>query len=588
MLNLGKINPGQTIYIPWATFAGATGASITSTGLAVTDVEVYKDGSMTQRASDAGYTLLDTDGIDLDGITGIQGISINLADNTTAGFWAAGSRYWVVISSVTIDSQTVNFIAATFTIGYEGSVLDTTIATLSSQTSFTLTSGPAEDDALNGQWVIIHDVASAVQLGKAVILDYTGSTKTVTLAAGTTFTAAASDNISVMGPMPLQPTVQARTIGVETSGKVNVLLADTATNLTNAPGAGDLTATMKTSVQTAANDALIAQNLDHLVKDAVPTNFQSAVHDDSVVGHLASISDANAFARTTDSLQGQRENFDTVVAAEPTLPEIVTAVQEGLVMAKGTIGSTGNDTTHLHLDGLTYGNDEINNMLLVIKDVSTSEYHSVWITDWVLATELATVATLPFTPENAVDTYWILPVRQDVTGGSGLDAAGVRAAVGLASANLDTQIGDLPTNAELATSQGAADDATLAAIATAQTAIDAIPTNAELATALGTSDDAVLAAIAALNNLASGAAMTLTSGERAAIAAALLDLADGIEVGLTLRQAQRLQSAAMAGKISGAGTSTIVIRNAIADSKPRLTATVDVDGNRTAITEDVS
>jgi hypothetical protein len=45
-----------------------------------------------------------------------------------------------------------------------------------------------------------------------------------------------------------------------------------------------------------------------------------------------------------------------------------------------------------------------------------------------------------------------------------LDAT-IRAAVGLASANLDTQIGDLPTNAELATSQAAADDATLAAIA---------------------------------------------------------------------------------------------------------------------------
>lgn len=49
--------------------------------------------------------------------------------------------------------------------------------------------------------------------------------------------------------------------------------------------------------------------------------------------------------------------------------------------------------------------------------------------------------------------------------GSGLDAAGVRAAVGLTSANLDTQLGDIPTNAELATALGAADDATLAAIA---------------------------------------------------------------------------------------------------------------------------
>lgn len=53
-----------------------------------------------------------------------------------------------------------------------------------------------------------------------------------------------------------------------------------------------------------------------------------------------------------------------------------------------------------------------------------------------------------------------------------LDAAAVRAAMGLGSANLDTQL-------------------------------DALPTNAELATALSAADDAVLAAIAALNNLSS-------------------------------------------------------------------------------------
>lgn len=44
------------------------------------------------------------------------------------------------------------------------------------------------------------------------------------------------------------------------------------------------------------------------------------------------------------------------------------------------------------------------------------------------------------------DAAWIT-----ATGFSTLDAAGVRSAVGLASANLDTQLGDIPTNAELAT-----------------------------------------------------------------------------------------------------------------------------------------
>ena len=104
--------------------------------------------------------------------------------------------------------------------------------------------------------------------------------------------------------------------------------------------------------------------------------------------------------------------------------------------------------------------------------------------------------------------------------GTSLDAAGVRTAVGLASANLDTQLGDLPTNAELATALAAADDAILTAIAALNnlsqanirtavglgsanldTQLGDLPTNAELATALGTADDAILTAIAALNNL---------------------------------------------------------------------------------------
>lgn len=48
---------------------------------------------------------------------------------------------------------------------------------------------------------------------------------------------------------------------------------------------------------------------------------------------------------------------------------------------------------------------------------------------------------------------------------STLDAAAIRTAIGLATANLDTQLGDLPTNAELTAALAAADDAVLAAIA---------------------------------------------------------------------------------------------------------------------------
>jgi hypothetical protein len=73
----------------------------------------------------------------------------------------------------------------------------------------------------------------------------------------------------------------------------------------------------------------------------------------------------------------------------------------------------------------------------------------------------------------------------------------------------------------------------------------------------------------------------------AANAAALMDLANGIETSITPRQALRLMLAASAGKLSGAATTTIVIRN-VGDSKDRITATVDSSGNRSAVTVDAT
>lgn len=161
-------------------------------------------------------------------------------------------------------------------------------------------------------------------------------------------------------------------------------------------------------------------------------------------GALTSIAQASALA-TVDT------NVDTILAR-----------LQGIVLEAGTIGATGNDTTHVHIPTFTYGDDEINNYLLVIYDASEDEYHARYIEDWVNTSKLATVATLPFTPQASTDGYFLIPFRQDVTGGAGLDAAGVRAAVGLASANLDTQLGSIQTDAtailadtdELQTNQG--------------------------------------------------------------------------------------------------------------------------------------
>lgn len=90
--------------------------------------------------------------------------------------------------------------------------------------------------------------------------------------------------------------------------------------------------------------------------------------------------------------------------------------------------------------------------------------------------------------------------------------------------------------------------------------------------------------------LVSEASAFLSALERSAIADAYLDRTDAIETGLTPRNAHRLEVAALAGKLSGAstGAGTVVIRNAIADSKNRITAANDSNGNRTSVTVDLT
>jgi hypothetical protein len=235
------------------------------TNFAAADILIYKDGGTTERASTAGFTAT----TDFDAKTGKHLAIIDLADNTTANFYTAGSEYLVAIDSVTVDAVTVGAWVARFRIGYPNAILDTTIATLSTQTSFTLTTGPAEDDALNGHWVIIHDIASAVQMGKALVLDYTGSTRTVTLAAGTTFTAAAGDNISIMGLAPLQPTVTGRTLDVTATGAGGIDWG----NVENPTTSVNLSATTTNLVNTATT-ATTATNLTNL--PSIPANWLTA------------------------------------------------------------------------------------------------------------------------------------------------------------------------------------------------------------------------------------------------------------------------------------------------------------------------
>lgn len=132
------------------------------------------------------------------------GSMAKLDDTNTLGFYSeavdvsafAPGEYVVYITA------TVNAIAATkgivFVVGNHPALVRTKIATLSSQTSFTLTKGPAENNALIGCLCLIRDSASASQFAMAMVSAYVGSTKTVTLDVDPAiFTMAVGDNVEI-------------------------------------------------------------------------------------------------------------------------------------------------------------------------------------------------------------------------------------------------------------------------------------------------------------------------------------------------------------------------------------------------------
>ncbi|RWG23308.1 MAG: hypothetical protein EOQ55_00695 [Mesorhizobium sp.] len=190
---------------------------------------------------------------------------------------------------------------------------------------------------------------------------------------------------------------------------------------------------------------------------------------------------------------------------------------------------------------------------------------------------------------NALDAVWstatrvltagtniVLAKGTGVTGFNDLDAPGVRTAVGLASANLDTQLSALSGNDTIINNNVLAVNTKLGAPAGASVSADIAAVKSDTG-AIKAKTDNLPAAPAAVGDIP-------TANQNAD---ALLDRASGIEPGLTPRQGWRLWSAALLGKANGLGTGTAIFRDTN-DTKDRINASVDQDGNRLAVILDPS
>lgn len=416
-LALGTVPAGTTVYIPFSSYAGSTGASVTLTGLAVTDIEIYKNGSATQRASDAGYALLDTDGIDFDGITGLHGFSVDLSDNTDAGFYAVGASYMVAVSAVTVDGQTVNFWAAVFRIGPAESVVGYPKADISHfggaagtfsggrpEVNTTHAAGTAWNSGAIAATTLADDAITAAKIAD-------GAIDAATFAAGAIDASAIASN--AIGASEL-----ATDAVTEIVDAVWAAAARTLTALDEDSTTIDLDATIRGAVglasadldtqigtlATAANLAIVAGYIDTEVAAIKAVT-------DKLDNTLTSTSDGYVFSGV--ALQS--------VWDEPIAGHLTTGTTGASLNAAGSAG----DPWSTALPG-SYGDGTAGAILYELSPVLNN----------ILNTSTALQSTL----EETSDGWAFTSNALEFAPTAGLDAAGVRAAVGLAAANLDTQL----------------------------------------------------------------------------------------------------------------------------------------------------
>lgn len=99
----------------FTTNAAAGAAVAPSSAFEAADIQIYKDNGDTPRASTAGWTMTSP----VNSVVGLHRITVDLSDNTAAGFYATGHDYTLVLSpDETIDSQTpITSVVGEFHIG---------------------------------------------------------------------------------------------------------------------------------------------------------------------------------------------------------------------------------------------------------------------------------------------------------------------------------------------------------------------------------------------------------------------------------------------------------------------------------------
>jgi hypothetical protein len=424
--HLGFYNTASSrthVRFQFSTHAAAGGNVAPNSAFEAADIRIYRanDGaafSATQRSSANGITMTSP----FDSLTGFHDVDIDLTDNTDAGFYAAGYQYSVVLApDETVDGQTLTGVVLAY---FEIAVPAVNV------TQFGGTAGT---------------FASGIPAVNATQISGDGT---------------AADNLETL----LDDTAGS----VPWAGIIDQGTAQSATGTT----------LVLRAAAAFANDELIGATI-------VITGGSAGVGQARVITDYVNATDTATVDAWTTTPTGTitYKIFATAPGSGPTDASIADAVWDELLSGHAVSGSAGE------------------------------------------ALSAAGTAGDP----------WTTALPGAYGSGTAGKIIGDNINATISSRATQTSVDDLPTNAELTTALGTADDAVLAQVALVKaktdnlpsdpadqsliiaatdalaTLIGDVPTNAELATALGTADDAVLAQIADLKSgIIYGAAATGT------------------------------------------------------------------------------
>lgn len=383
-----------------------------------------------------------------------------------------------------------------------------------------------------------------------------------------------------------------------------------------------------------SNDTFVLYIIDPLQLPNVNTTHAAGVTWNSGAIQAATVADGTIDAGTFAA---------SAITATAIATGAITPAKLSYVIRTAT--AQGGAATTITLDASASAVDDLYNFEIIQILSGTGAGQARFISDYVGATKVATVPTWVTNPDNtsvfAIWAFGAIPGATAPTAAENADAVWDEARAGhvasgsfgeyvpanvthfggtagtFASGIPETKVASIANNA-IAAAAIASDaitaakvaDGTIDAATFASGAITASAIAANALTAAKIATDAIGAtqlAADAVTEIQSGLSTLTAAGVRSAVglasanldtqldalptaaenAAALLDITDGVETSITPRQAFRLILAAAAGKLSGAATTTIVIRN-VGDTKDRITATVDANGNRSAVTTDAT